>query len=110
MIKTSMSEVENKIRSKESAIEFFGICLGKHLPRETAFNSNFIRQVFRLTKKLLPLSAAKPPELKRMKFIKQFDRENLFSIINNNDEMKKYIPDDSSFKRISREVLLAVRL
>jgi hypothetical protein len=104
----SQLDFESKIRSKRNLREFFAIKKNLYFPKESCFNTTFIIKVFKNEKKLLSLNETKPPELHRIKDASLFDKKALFSIIKNDSNLNKYIPDDCNAERLNRDYMAAI--
>lgn len=109
MEKVTVENLETRIKSISQAREYFSDC-DLVLLKDKVFDTKFVLDVLKGEKLLLPTSSYLEIDLKRMKSIKEFDRENLFKIILDNEEMKKYIPNGSKFSNFERNTLLIVSL
>lgn len=109
MEKVSVENLESRIKSISQAREYFSDC-NLVLLKDKVFDTKFVLDVFKGHKLLIPASSYLELDLKRMKLINEFNRENLFKIIAENDEMRKYIPDSSNFSNFDRNSLLVVSL
>jgi len=109
MLKIKPEDIEKRIRSKTALIEFFQQKRKLHFPKESCFNTKFLLQVFSKEKLLLPISSKSAPYLGRIKKYQSFDKPNLLCIIQGNEIMKKYIPDNIDASRVERDTLLSVR-
>ena len=89
MYKMGQLEFESKIRSKDNLREFFAIHHNLFFPKETCFNTNFIKQVFKGEKLLLGLNESYPPDLAYIKDANLFDKAALFKVIK--DKPKFYV-------------------
>ena len=101
-------EFESKIRSKDNLREFFAIHHNLFFPKETCFNTNFIKQVFKGEKLLLGLNESYPPDLAYIKDANLFDKAALFKVIKDKLELCKYLPDVENESRIGRDFLICV--
>lgn len=103
-----ISQFESRIRCKESLREFFFRKRKQIFLKDSCFNTQFLLSVLKGDKKLLPISANNVVELGRLKNNKMFDKKNLLNLIQNNEEMRKFIPDSPKYSRIERESMLKV--
>ncbi len=108
--KVKIKDIEERIRSKSGAREFFEQKLNSYLPEDATYNSRFIKDVLAGIKKLIPLDKSNCPSLGKLKDNKEFDKPYLLSIIKNNQTMMCYIPDNTDYKNISRETMLKVSI
>ena len=101
-------DFESKIRSKDNLREYFAINHNLFFPKESCFNTNFIKQVFAGEKLLIGLNESNPPDLAFIKDAHLFDKDALFKVISTDFELRKYIPDIEDVSRLNRDFLICV--
>ena len=101
-------DFESKIRSKDNLREYFAINHNLFFPKESCFNTNFIKQVFSGEKLLLGLNESSPPDLAFIKDAHLFDKAALFKVVKNDFDLCKYIPDTENESRLNRDFLICV--
>lgn len=106
----SIEMFETRIKSLNQAKEYFLNACKLVLFDDKPFNSKFILEVLKENKNLIPMSSYANLDLERMKHIKIYDRQNLFNIIRNDENMMKFIPNNSKCKDFSRNTLLNVSM
>lgn len=107
---TPVEMLETRLKSIENAREFFKMECNEHLLEDRCFNSGFVLDVLKRRKKLIPSTSFEILNLKRMKFIKIYDRKNLFRIVSEDNDMRLYIPDNCKAENFTRNSLLLVRI
>lgn len=99
----NVNAIETIIRDRRSLAEMFAIKFNEWLPKDRAFHTGFALQVLMGQKKLLKLSEKGSPSIPKTKETPELDKPNMFRIINEDNELKKYIPDNSKSNYISLE-------
>lgn len=110
MESTPVEMLETRLKSIENAREFFKMECSEHLLEDRCYNSGFVLDVLRRKKKLIPSSSFEILNMKRMKFIKVYDRNNLFKIVSEDERMRFYIPNNCRAENFSRNSLLLVSI
>ena len=108
MYKMGQIDFESKIRSKDNLREFFAIHHNLFFPKESCFNTNFIKQVFKGEKLLLGLNESYPPDLAYIKDANLFDKSALFKVIKEHVDLNKYLPNVENESRLGRDFLICV--
>ncbi len=99
------NNIETIVRDKRSLREMFALKFGEWYPKDKAFHTGFALLVLMGKKKLLKLTEQGSPSIPKAKDSPELDKDNLFSIVNNNDALKQYIPDNSKSAYFSIEFL-----
>ena len=97
------NNLENVVRDRRSLREMFALKFGEWYPKDKAFHTGFALLVLMGKKKLLKLSEQGSPTIPKAKDSPELDKDNLFNIVNNNNELKEYIPDNSKAAYFSIE-------
>ena len=99
----NVNAIENVVRDRRSLAEMFALKFNEWLPKDRAFHTGFALQVLTVSKKLLKLTEKGSPSIPKTKDAPELDKPNIFRILNEDIELKKYIPDNSKPGYISLE-------
>ena len=91
----NVNAIENVVRDRRSLAEMFALKFNEWLPKDRSFHTGFALQVLTGSKKLLKLTEKGSPSIPKTKDAPELDKPNIFRILNEDIELKKYIPDNS---------------
>lgn len=89
------NNIETIVRDKRSLREMFALKFGEWYPKDKAFHTGFALLVLMGKKKLLKLTEQGSPQIPKAKDSPELDKENLFNIVNRNENLRQFIPDNS---------------
>ena len=99
----NVNEIEQIVRDKRSLREMFATRFQEWYPVDKAFHTGFALLVLTGKKKLLKLTEKGAPQIPKVKYCPELDKENLYSLVNQHESLLKYIPDNSKPGYISLE-------
>ena len=91
----NVNEIEQIVRDKRSLREMFATRFQEWYPVDKAFHTGFALLVLTGKKKLLKLTEKGAPQIPKVKYCPELDKENLYSLVNQHESLLKYIPDNS---------------
>ena len=99
----NVNAIETIIRDRRSLAEMFSMKFNEWLPKDRAFHTGFALQVLMGQKKLLKLTEKGSQSIPKTKETPELDKPNLFRIVNEDNELMMYIPNNSKSNYISLE-------
>ena len=99
----AVDDLEHIVRDKRSLREMFALKFQEWYPNDKAFHTGFALQVLMGKKKLLKLTERGSPSIPKTKETNELDKPNLMNLINQHEDLQKYVPDNTKPSYISTE-------